>query len=80
MYKIKSTKVEGVNFSAEVDYTLKDGSVINAHVDIFSPASKEDVITAIASRGETEQKMIEAEALNEQIKSEIDKDIADKIL
>ncbi len=74
-YKIKSTKVDGANFGVEVDYTL-NGKIVNAHVDIFMPKSKADVITAIESREETEQTRLDATILNEAIKVIIDADIA----
>ena len=75
MYVINSSRVDGQTLWTSVTYTLTDGTTIDVDVPLFCPSSMDDVIQGVSNREITEQSKYDAEATNEDIKSQLDSQV-----
>lgn len=71
-YKINEVKINGDTINVKVEYTLTDGSILNAIVDVFAPDGKGDVLSGIASREETEEARLIIRQKNELVKVQLE--------
>jgi adenine deaminase len=77
-YKITEINIQKEQFVVNVTFEYKDGKQEDFSIYVFEPQTKEQVIESIENRYITEQRIRDIELKNEQIMTELSKDI-DKV-
>lgn len=72
-YEIKAIRVDGETMSVDVQYDFLDTLTC---VAIWQPKTKADITLAIENRQVSEQAKLDQKAINDQLKAELDAEIA----
>ena len=74
-YKIMEINIEKEQFVVNVTFEYKDGKQEDFSIYVFEPQTKEQVLESIENRFLTEQRIRYIELKNEQIKTQLAKEI-----
>jgi len=72
MFIVNSTRIDKETLSANVTYTLRDGTRIDIDVPLFAPQSLDEVLDGLGNREDSEQRTYDAVTTNMAIKAQME--------